>query len=262
MQSPLKLPKLLTRFHSFLSTAVQPAAQLNAKIAKHPLSPVSSKFGGMPYLPANATLPSNPQAQTLSFVGQLNFAELLAKLPMLAEVLPSQGILQFFYDLEENPWGGGIEDGEYWRVLFHPHPEVEHCQSVVNTSTASEEASVDYSLLHSFPDVEILNEIFTLSETEEEAYLEFMDTDDNSKHQVLGYPWSIQGDPCFEAQSMAKQYFPNDDSHEAWHLLWQIDSDEVLNFMWGDMGMIYLLIRESDLVKADFSKVMMVLQCY
>jgi len=263
MQSPLKLPKLLNRFQEFLTRSVQPAAQLHPRIAKTPLSPLVSKFGGTPYLSLGESLPKNPQAETLTFVAQLNFAELTAKLPMLNEVLPTKGILQFFYDLEEAPWGGGLEDSAYWRVIFHPEPDLAQCENVtIPIPCASEEASVEFSLLHSFPDVEILNELFTLSETEEEAYLEFMDTDDSSKHQVLGYPWSIQGDPCFEAQSLSKQLFPDSESAEPWHLLWQIDSDEVLDFMWGDMGMLYILIQEQDLRKADFSRVIFVLQCY
>ncbi len=263
MQSSLQLPKLLSRFQEFLSRSVQPAAQLHPHIAKTPLSALASKFGGMPYLSLESSLPKNPQGEYLSFVGQLNFAELTTKLPMLSEVLPTKGILQFFYDLEEAPWGGGLEDSEYWRVIFHPEPDLAQCQNITTEiPSASEEASIEFSLQHSFPDVEILNEFFTLSEIEEEAYLEFMDTDDSSKHQVLGYPWSIQGDPCFEAQSLSKQLFQDSESDEPWHLLWQIDSDEVLDFMWGDMGMLYILIREQDLRKADFSRVIFVLQCY
>jgi uncharacterized protein YwqG len=263
MQSPLQLPKLLNRFQEFLNRSVQPAAQVHPRIAKTPLSPLVSKFGGKPYLKFGESLPTNPKAEILTFIAQLNFAELTARLPMLGEVLPTKGILQFFYDLEEAPWGGGLEDSAYWRVIFHPEPDLAHCENMtIPILSASEEASIEYSLLHSFPDVEILNELFTLSETEEEAYLEFMDTDDSSKHQVLGYPWSIQGDPCFEAQSLSKQLFPNSESAEPWHLLWQIDSDEVLDFMWGDMGMLYILIQEQDLRKADFSRVIFVLQCY
>ena len=145
MQSPLKLPKLLNRFQEFLTRSVQPAAQLHPRIAKTPLSPLVSKFGGTPYLRLGESLPKNPQAETLSFVAQLNFAELTAKLPMLNEVLPTKGILQFFYDLDEVPWGGGLEDSAYWRVIFHPEPDLAQCQNIsIPIPSASEEASIEF----------------------------------------------------------------------------------------------------------------------
>ncbi|MBI2809943.1 MAG: DUF1963 domain-containing protein [Candidatus Melainabacteria bacterium] len=47
-----------------------------------------------------------------------------------------------------------------------------------------------------------------------------------------------------------------------WRLLLQLDSDDELNFMWGDCGTLYFCIDEHALKKLDFSNVWLELQCY
>ena len=39
-------------------------------------------------------------------------------------------------------------------------------------------------------------------------------------------------------------------------LLLQLDSDELMDLMWGDMGVGHFFIRASDLERRDFSKVL------
>lgn len=46
-----------------------------------------------------------------------------------------------------------------------------------------------------------------------------------------------------------------------WQLLLQIDSDDDVGMMWGDVGMLYFWVRKQDAERADFSNVWMVLQC-
>ena len=46
-----------------------------------------------------------------------------------------------------------------------------------------------------------------------------------------------------------------------WRLLFQMDSDEDLGVMWGDVGMLYFWVAEAAARKADFSNVWLVLQC-
>ncbi len=46
-----------------------------------------------------------------------------------------------------------------------------------------------------------------------------------------------------------------------WKLLLQFDSDDEIEAMWGDMGMLYFWVRESDAKNCDFSKPWLILQC-
>ena len=39
-------------------------------------------------------------------------------------------------------------------------------------------------------------------------------------------------------------------------LLFQLDSDEGMDLMWGDMGVGHFFIREADLAARDFSRVL------
>jgi uncharacterized protein YwqG len=47
-----------------------------------------------------------------------------------------------------------------------------------------------------------------------------------------------------------------------WLLLLQLDTDEDLEMMWGDMGMLYFWIRESSLQSKRFDETWTILQCY
>jgi uncharacterized protein YwqG len=46
-----------------------------------------------------------------------------------------------------------------------------------------------------------------------------------------------------------------------WQLLLQLDSDDNLDLMWGDSGMLYFWIRKQDLERHDFSNVWCEMQC-
>jgi uncharacterized protein YwqG len=49
---------------------------------------------------------------------------------------------------------------------------------------------------------------------------------------------------------------------EDWRLLLQMDSDDDLGLMWGDVGILYFWIREQDARAGDFSKSWVILQCH
>lgn len=46
-----------------------------------------------------------------------------------------------------------------------------------------------------------------------------------------------------------------------WILLLQIDSEEEIGFMWGDVGRLYFWIREKDLKEKNFENSWVILQC-
>jgi uncharacterized protein YwqG len=49
---------------------------------------------------------------------------------------------------------------------------------------------------------------------------------------------------------------------DQWLLLLQLDSDDPIDVMWGDGGMLYFWIRRDDLANRRFDKTWMTLQCY
>ena len=46
-----------------------------------------------------------------------------------------------------------------------------------------------------------------------------------------------------------------------WVLLLQFDSEDTIDVMWGDCGMLYYWIRNDDLANGRFDNVWMTLQC-
>ena len=73
-------------------------------------------------------------------------------------------------------------------------------------------------------------------------------------HQVGGHAGWIQYDARDEARRLAG-------SGADWNLLWQVGSDDATGFQWGDMGNLYLLVRDSDAREGRFERARLVLQC-
>jgi uncharacterized protein YwqG len=47
-----------------------------------------------------------------------------------------------------------------------------------------------------------------------------------------------------------------------WRLLLQIDTDDDLDLMWGDCGMLYFCVKEQEARVGNFENCWVVLQCY
>jgi len=116
-----------------------------------------------------------------------------------------------------------------------------------------------------------------LTDKECDAYLDLLDEPFGAKpqHQVGGFPSPVQGDDMeLECQLVSHGLYCGDNSGyqgaratalepgaSEWRLLLQIDSDEDLGAMWGDLGKLYFWVRESEARRSDFSNVWLVLQC-
>jgi uncharacterized protein YwqG len=50
------------------------------------------------------------------------------------------------------------------------------------------------------------------------------------------------------------------DGADEWVLLLQIDTDDALNMMWEDGGLLYFWVRRRDALRGDFSNAWMILQ--
>lgn len=116
-----------------------------------------------------------------------------------------------------------------------------------------------------------------LTEAECDALSELHDAEFGGapQHQIGGLPAPVQNDDMeLECQLASAGLNCGDSSAytsprraalEAgapeWRLLLQFDTDDALQVMWGDCGMLYFWVREADARAGDFSRVWMVLQC-
>jgi len=88
-------------------------------------------------------------------------------------------------------------------------------------------------------------------------------------HLLFGSPMEIQN-PMEEMCQLCFHGFDEDSNADVtflkegvkdWQLLLQLDSDDNLDWLWGDAGMLYFWIRKQDLEKQDFSNVWCEMQC-
>lgn len=239
-----------------IEVAMKPAATFAPVPASEPLSPTTSKLGGLPFTPPYTDWPSamienGTQKRPMSFVGQFNFAEIVAAVPELAGVVPNQGLLQLFYDLEEFPWGSYPTDFNHIRINWFPDlREYRHePMSAPVGSYPAKEFGLQFTYRPSFPEPFELD----IPEEVEAAYWNTFMYDGH--YQIAGYPSAVQYDPLEELDRTN----PVDDA--SWQLLLQIDSDELMNLAWGDGGTIYLCTATNDLPSADLSQSLLTLQC-
>ena len=242
-----------------------------------------SKLGGRPLLPENFVWPRSKK-RALEFVLQVDLAE-LARFAR-SGVLPSYGLLTFFYDLEDQPWGYDPAELEGFRVEFvegnslvpHELPSVDHGLSkhtlvFHQTMTLPQFGSRAY---------DELNRESGMSSNDADRYFDFLAAYESryypagtvaSAHRLLGHSANIQGDMQLEAQLVTNGLYCGDPSgyHDSrpkelesgaddWVLLLQLDSDDHADLMWGDAGMLYYWILFSDLAALRFDRTRMTLQ--
>jgi uncharacterized protein YwqG len=188
------------------------------------------------------------------------------------EWLPSGGCLLFYYDVERQAGGFDPNDRSGFEVAWNPEKRTlaHDCVSTVK--------GISFRAIDSYPDFDDLADLgLELTDTESEIYSNLRDSVYSSlpEHQLAGWPKSIQGPMDLECQLVSNGIYcggpagykdPRAEALRAgaaeWKLLLQLDSDRELDWMWGDMGKLYFLIRESDARNRDFTKAWCVLQCY
>lgn len=221
--------------------------------------------------------PPDPVPRALDFLLQLD----LAALPSLGATnpLPTQGLLTFFYDCVNQPWGydpahqDGFQvvllDGDDLSPRLPPAPPLEPRGVVLSRgetlphigSHAYDELAAEIDL----PD----NYFEFVSELERGVSRR-----EGGNHRLFGHSANVQGDMQLEAQLVSHGLYCGDSSGyldpqatllEAgapdWILLLQLDSDDAAQLMWGDMGMLYFWIRRQDLAARRFDRVWCTLQC-
>lgn len=253
----IKLPQALEPFRAQLFQTRQPFIRVTSQDARK-TKPWESKVGGVPYLPKNWAWPSAPDGSGLFFLAQINFAEVPPLSPF-----PTKGILQFFIN-DDDLYGMDFDEGENpdtFRVLFHA--DIVENESLLQTKLPT--THWDEALLPHHPD-ESYPLLFGLEE-------EVVPISDYQFYQHFGSEffrqfgekeWDVMGELEKSVRAQGHKiggyaYFTQDDPRrpeDPMLLLFQLDSDERMDLMWGDMGVGHFFIREKDLAALDFSRVL------
>ena len=231
-------------------------------------------FGGEPQLPAGVAWPEKA-GRPLPFLASIDLPSVAAAIEL--EWLPRTGRLLFFYDVDEQPWGFDPKDRGGWTVLY----EDERAAAASSTTTvkALPMRFVSARRIASLPSYE-RPEISALgmSDDQSDALIELGESVYGGMpcHQMGGFPNPVQGDAMeLECQLASNGMYAGEPSSYAeqrakaladgagdWRLLLQVDSDDSLDVMWGDAGIIYFFIREQDARARRFDCAWLVLQCH
>jgi len=186
--------------------------------------------------------------------------------------------LLFFYDLDKQPWGFDPKDRGGAAVLRVPDVDV----AAPGAGERDDAAPLPFrraafrrvdSLPHGREAVQQLQ----LDDEASDAYSELCESryGGEPKHQVGGFPVPVQADEMeLEAHLVSNGLYCGDASgykdpraqalapgSAQWRLLFQFDSDDDLEVMWGDCGMLYFWVRGEDARRGDFSGAWLILQC-
>lgn len=236
-----------------------------------------SKMGGLPDLPVGMKWPLSKKGVSLSFLCQLNLSE---SDQTMEWHLPKKGMLYFFYDAKEQPWGFEPEKGQ-WQVIYSADASsvqaMEDEPEDLDEETIFGEKELTFRLEQTLPDYK--EPCFYVSSVSHETLKTYDKALDKwygatPYHRLFGQPQLIQNPMQMECE-LAFNGYDASKSHEGakfkkmeetaskdWILLLQIDTNEDDGMMWGDGGRLYFWIRRTDLAELKFENVWVVLQCY
>lgn len=266
----------LTRLLKDLDALAKPSIRLSTNSAVEEAFAIgTSKVGGLPDLPADITWPEwkgTPQ----SFIAQLRMEDVQEY--DINKVLPTNGMLWFFYDAKQETYGENPEDKGGWQVYFHEdltHLQRATAPTSLPQSSHFQACGISFSseiTLSQYPKLEITK--FDWTEEEQKKYEDLLATfpsaEDHGQvhHRLLGNPDTIQDDMRVQCQ-LVSHGIKDETSPQAselsktaneWQLLLQIDTDEEASMDWANNGMLYYWITATDLHKKHFENSWMILQ--
>lgn len=247
---------------------------------------LTSKIGGVGYLPVGEAYPTKKDGTPLVLLAQLNFRQIaeavdITKLP---HPLPKQGILQIYIDGQDDDYLYGCDLDNYlphdkYQVRFWQDDDLSIHTDELNHVIAQLKAlniedlpfnyaheyqmhfelstqsctTVCYEYDHHAQSIDELKACDVWNYLEEDLGVD--DPDDMlqmydelacaGEHQLLGYPNFTQTDPR-EYNKPLQQHI----------LLFQIETDDDNDIMWGDSGVANFFIRPDELKNQDFSKLL------
>jgi uncharacterized protein YwqG len=273
------LPAVLAPYRAAIEAAALPAVRLAPPA---PASGAAAQYGGTPLVPPGATWPRGPDGP-YRFVGQLDFAAVHAQAGAAARGLPDDGILAMFGD--PRGWPGSGREGDGWRLLYTPRSADAVPLPVPGPPPpprrafplSGPELRPGAAAATSFPTYDDTVKIVAIPDDAEDAwdaYFAYIAADEREAvHQLLGHAGWIQYDARVEVESVARGANsragwdgPDAAAIQAealrWRLVWQVDSDREAGFMWGDLGRVYVLMKEDDLAARRFDRAWLTGDCY
>lgn len=246
----------------------------------------ASRFGGTPDVTTDFVWPRHRE-RPLTFLAQLDLSTLHAA-PSLANELSASGWLLFFYDVAETPMGFDPLHQGGARVLYLDVPRaqlrrIEH-PDVASAGGPFEPCALHFTSRCELPDWNdrILDPYRDPTDHAlEERYRAVehalrKSTEVTPNHHLLGHPQLVQGDIRGQCALVTQGIYCGDPSgfrdkratallqhaSDEWVLLLQLDNDETeADWLWGDQGRVYFLVRRDDLATKNFDRAWLVLQC-
>jgi uncharacterized protein YwqG len=230
---------------------IRPATKIEVQKSTEPTknTQMESHFGGQPYFEIGEEWVKSADGNKMDFIFQI-FNNSSLVLPQAIK------LLQFYYDWEAFPWNTE-QNGWYVKIYKTLEPEkikVIDKPSELNTSKYCE---IVFKTIDSLPDLSSLElyeenaanlSLILGREDGCEAYEEVV-------HKLLpaSDSWSSLGG---YAQWVQFDETPKNSKGENMKLLFQLDSEDNADIMWGDVGSIYVFYDENT-EKTEF-----ILQCY
>lgn len=264
-KSKLQLPEKLEPFREQFEKSTKPFIEIKGR--KAATLPWESKIGGNPYLPVGYEYPVDKNKKPMRLLSQINFSEV----PHISSY-PEKGILQFYISAHDDLYGVDFKDlsaQNNFKVIYVPKYSKDETNIITDFSFVGEPgqyclpfddevkiyfdvgyqpvATGDFQFQKVFGK-EVSSFLEDILDDEDEID-SFFDDFSFPGHRIGGYAYFTQSDP-------------RENGYEEYtELLLQIDSDNDLGIMWGDCGVANFFIREEDLKKLDFSKVLYTYDC-
>jgi hypothetical protein len=240
-----------------------------------------TRLGGQPSLPAAVPWPQR-EGRSLAFVGQIDLASLPGD--ALGDACPRDGLLLFFYDESQRPWGFAPDHAGGFAVVHVSAteatvPDRDWPDDLPAEARFEPVALTAREAVTLPPWDSVVGDSLGIEEDDDvDAYdelLEAVGEDDlTTRALVGGYPDQIQGDIMLECAVVSDGVSYGDDEWVEdpgvpawrdrsleWRLLFQVPTMESSGMYWGSDGCLYFCIREADLRERRFDRAWMVLQC-
>ncbi|HEX2836748.1 MAG TPA: YwqG family protein [Phycisphaerales bacterium] len=273
----------LQPFEDRIVSLSRPCVRLaRCRVQQAELAPLDSRLGGDPHLPVGFEWPFWSGVP----LGHIATVRLSAASKYDASgLLPRQGLLYFWYDLSEQPWGYRESHAGSALVTYVADEDTPLTLQAMPMVRADEYADLDriretdrhpckveFEQGWTIPNGEWLRAYQAQDKKlveNEEFWTLHCDLTKPRKHYLLGHPQPEQGPMENQVRCVTKDLEPWRNSPEnslkkdlEWQLLFQVGTDEDgPGWMWGDAGKLYYWIPRAALRAADFSKVWLILQC-
>ena len=244
-----------------------------------------SKIGGSPHLPPDFQWPKWGD-KPLAFLAQFNLEHVSSY--DAQSLLPPSGMLYFFHEGGNDVWGFDPKDKDGFRVVHYPG-DVSGLKAVPLPDSLEKDGMIfgpcklTFEKTKSYPLGEYLDaldeQVSFEGEKTRDAFddivFQYYEESNGPNHKLFGYPDLIQGEIFLEAQLVSNGLYCGDASGyrdprakelekgvKDWMLLFQIDTDDNADMMWGDAGTVYYVIKKEDLRNRNLGAAWSTFQCY